>query len=285
MTALDPAALDPAAILLLVATGLAAGLFGSLLGVGGGLLVIPVLHFVFGLPLLPSIGTSLVSVVLTTLVASHGYLGRGLVDVPAAIHLAFGSLLGAYVASRLAIAVPEPALIGAFTLLVLFAAFRLLTGRGRRRPVAGEEAAAAATETAAEPAAADPTAADPTATAPRGAGPLIAVLLSPLAGALAGLLGIGGGLLQLPLLRLVAGLELRRAVATNALLVSWVASVAAFVYASRGDVVPGLLPALLAGTAVGALAGPPLMVRLPRRRLEIVLGLVLVAVALRMLWR
>jgi len=252
--------MDWSSLLILISIGAASGLFGALLGVGGGLLVIPVLHLVFDLPMPLAIGTSLVSVVLTTLVASRSYLARGLVDLPAATHLAFGSLIGAYVGSHLIVRVPETVLSVAFSAVVLTAAWRLAFRRRRD--------------------------AEATAGAPSGIRRrATAFLLSPFAGALAGLLGVGGGFLQLPLLRLISELDLRQVIATNALIVTWIASVASAVHWSQGHVVGSILPPLLAGSALGALAGPAALMGIPQRRVELLLGTVLAVVALRMLWR
>jgi uncharacterized membrane protein YfcA len=242
--------------LLLVVLGAAAGLFGGLLGIGGGVIIVPALYLAGLLPLAAAVGTSLVVITGTSLLASAGYLRRGLVEVDMALEVEVGALLGAAVAAWAAPAVPERFISSIFALVLLACAARLV------RPP--------------HPGAADD---------PGGSRRNAIRLSSPAIGAASGLLGIGGGLLLVPILRLLGRLDIRHAVATSTLTVGWTASVAALVYLRRGDVSLATVPGLLLGVFLGAAAAPWLGARLPRRGLEIVFALVLLWTAVRMIWR
>ncbi|MGH9381997.1 MAG: sulfite exporter TauE/SafE family protein [Thermoanaerobaculia bacterium] len=236
-------------ILGLFAAGGAAGLVGSLLGVGGGLVVVPVLHLLFGVPLRTAVGTSLVVITGTSLVGTAGYLRRGWTMFDLALRLELGALIGAVAASRLAPRVPEHTVAWIFALVLTATALQLAIRSGRRP---GEER--------------------PTESRLRRG---LAWGLAPLGGGASGLLGIGGGLVQVPILRLALGLEMRRAVATSTATVGWTASLAALAYLGRGEVDLAAAPWLLAGILAGGGLGPVLAGRIPRRGLELLFAVLL----------
>lgn len=244
--------------LALLLTGAFAGLVGALLGVGGGVVIVPVLHLLFDLPLAVAVGTSLVVITGTSLIGTAGYVRRGLALVELALSLELFTLGGALVASRLAAGVPEPTLRLVFAVALLTAAVSLWwrgrTDGGSVQPAAG--------------------------------GRLVGALgATPLVGAAAGLLGIGGGLIQVPILRLLLGLEMRRAVATSTVTVGLTASLAALAYLDRGEVEFATAPWLLAGILAGAGVAPSLTDRLPRRWLELLFTGLLLYGAWRMVAR
>lgn len=243
-------------LLILLFGGWFAGLVGGLLGVGGGVVVVPLLHLVFGLPLPLAVGTSLVVITGTSVAGTAGYLDRGLVDLNRAVGLEFGALLGALGASWAAPWLPEALLAYLFAAALSFTAI-YLWWRSRSQ--------------------------DRSQVSPRGT--TAAYLLSPVAGGVAGLLGIGGGIVQVPLLRLLLGLDMRRAVATSTATVGWTASVAAAVYLRRGEVQLEAIPFLLTGILVGGASAPRVGSHLPLRLLEGGFSLLLLYAAVRMVMR
>ena len=81
----------------MMAGGAAAGMFGSLLGLGGGVLIVPLLTLVFGLELREAVGVSLVSVIMTSSVAAGVYLERHVADLRLGMRLELFTALGALV--------------------------------------------------------------------------------------------------------------------------------------------------------------------------------------------
>src|SRR5947209_19668146 len=88
--------------LAMMATGLGAGVFGSLLGLGGGILIVPLLTLGFGLPLIKAVGVSLVCVIMTSGAAAGVYLERRVANLRLGMTLelftATGALVGGLVA-------------------------------------------------------------------------------------------------------------------------------------------------------------------------------------------
>ncbi len=222
------------------------------------MLLVPVLNLGFGWPLREAIGTSLVVVTGTAIAASAGYLRRGLASVRLAMGLEVGALLGAIAASLAAPLVPVPVLARAFAVALVWAAL-LLWWRGREVSATGTEVLPASRSRR-----------------------RLAFATTPIAGLASGWLGVGGGLFQVPILRLILGVDMKRAVATSTLTVGWTAAVAAVFYWRRGWVDIGSLPWLLAGTLAGGALAPVLVRRVPQRSLELAFSLVLVWAAVRM---
>lgn len=257
--------------LLLGLSGLLAGAFGALLGLGGGILIVPVLTLGFGMPLTAAVGTSLIAVIATSTGAAAVNVRAGRADVRLGVTLAGGTVLGASTGGLAAGVLPERVLAGLFALLLLYTAYTM--GRaalGQRDGHTAEDAA-------------DPTAPDgPDAPAYRTRRVPAAVGGSFLAGNISGLLGVGGGLVTVPLVRLVMEAPMRVAVATSNFMIGITAAAGAYAYLFRGDVDPSVAAPVVLGVAVGATAGARLAGRIRAGWLTLVFVVVLLYVAVQM---
>ncbi len=246
-------------LLSLFVIGLAAGGFGALLGVGGGLIIVPALSLLAGLSLHAAIGTSLVCICASSAASAAVYLRRGRVELPVAVELQFFSVAGAIVAGLIAAFIPATPLYLVFAVLLMAVAAQMWpTAQAgwleRRLAVVSARSAVA-----------------------RGA--------SVGAGLMSGLLGVGGGLLNTPVLHLVLGLPFERATATSSYMIGMTAAAGALVYLVRGDVRPGLVTAAMVGTLVGAVPAALGGHRLSARWLRMVFAALLVFVAYQMIRR
>ena len=102
------------------------------------------------------------------------------------------------------------------------------------------------------------------------------------AGALSGLLGLGGGIIKVPVLNTFCGIPIRVAAATSTFMIGVTAAASAFIYFSRGDVALHLTAAVCLGALPGSLLGAHLSERVHARSLKIMMAIVLLAVAARM---
>lgn len=216
--------------LIMLAGGLVAGSLGSLLGLGGGILIVPLLTLGFELPLRDAVGVSLVCVVATSAASAGVFLERGMADLRLAMRLELFSAVGAVVGGLVAFALDERLLAGLFAGLMLYVAFTMI----RRAIHPGEEAAEAST-----------------AGTERPRRFTVGAIGSVGGGVLSALLGIGGGALMVPLMHLVMGLPLRVAAATSGLMIGVTAAASGIVYLLKG----GIDPYVLGPTAVGVFAG------------------------------
>jgi hypothetical protein len=265
--------------LVLLVGGIATGIFGSLLGLGGGVLIVPLLTLVMGFPLLTAVGVSLICVIVTSGAAAGVYLERRVANLRLGMTLELFTATGALVGGLIAFAIPERILEGAFVVLLVYTALTMLR---RRDPAALPDADVGAAPV--EPA--PPTFVD------RLSGPGYRVRAIPAAivgsvgaGVASALLGIGGGLIKVPLMHVVMGVPLRVATATSNLMIGITASASAIVYLLRG----GIHAFVAAPTAIGVFIGASIGSRIaPRVDLRVLRGLfvvILLYTALQMLMK
>lgn len=117
-------------VLWLVAIGLAAGFAGGLIGVGGGLIVIPALVFIMGMSQTTAQGTNLaVMIPPIGLLAAMNYYKSGMINIKYAIIIAIFSFIGGYFGSKLAVNIDQTILKRVFGMFMLFIAFKMLIGK------------------------------------------------------------------------------------------------------------------------------------------------------------
>ncbi len=240
----------------LVCGGIFAGAFGSLLGLGGGTLLVPLLTLVFGLSLRDAVGVSLVAVVMTSSAAAGVYLERRVANLRLGMTLELFTSIGALVGGTVAFLLDEQVLALLFTLLLVYTAISMAR---RREP---EPSLAVEVPSDDDPPPDDDTFVDTLSgpgyevrRLPAGA------VVSLFAGVVSALLGIGGGLVKVPAMHLIMGVPLRVATATSNLMIGVTASAGAIVYLLRG----GIDPFVAGPTAVGVFVGASLASRLAHR--------------------
>ena len=255
--------------LLLALAGLGAGTFGSLLGLGGGVLLVPVLTLAFGYPIVVAAGASLVAVIATSAGAASHYVRTGQADVRLGLVLETATVVGALVGGLLAGFLPERVLALGFAALLAYVAVIL----GRRALDGGTGDAAVEDE------------------ADAGHQPLPRAMASPAragaggAGIISSLLGIGGGIVKVPLVHLLLGRSMRVSVATSNFVIGVTAAAGAYPYLVRGDVDPGVAGPVVIGVAAGAFLGARIAGRINARLLAIVFIVILLYTAAQMALR
>jgi uncharacterized membrane protein YfcA len=117
-------------ILILIVVGVAAGMLSGLVGVGGGIIIVPALVLLLGFDQKTAQGTSLAMILLPTgIFGVWNYYQKGMVDIKAVLVLAAGFVIGAYFGSKLAISLPEDAVKKVFGVLLLLVAAKFLLGK------------------------------------------------------------------------------------------------------------------------------------------------------------
>lgn len=254
---------EPIKILLLAAVGFAAGGFGALAGVGGGIIITPLLVIYLGVPLHQAIGVSLVSVIATSTATSSVNVEKRVTDIRLGMTLELATTLGAAAAAIVAAYVSKRALA------LLFVAFLLYSASSLVKRAWGARNEALQTEIPPyEP-----------QNYPAG----MAASLG--AGAFSGLLGVGGGVIKVPVMYMFMHVPLRVATATSNFTIGVTAATGAYIYYGRGDVNVGIAAAVVAGVFAGSLLGAQFA---PKVRSVYVLALfigITVLLALQMLHR
>jgi hypothetical protein len=258
--------------LIMIGGGIAAGLFGSLLGLGGGILIVPLLTLGFKLPLLTAVGVSLVCVIVTSGAASGVYLERRVANLRLGMTLELFTAIGALGGAMVAFLIPEQVLSGLFGGLLLYVAATMARGR---EPSPDESADPKEVES-------------PGSFVASLSGPgyrvrnlRLGAVGSVFAGIVSALLGIGGGTVKVPVMHVLMGVPLRVATATSNLMIGITASSGAIVYLLRGQIDAYVV----APTAVGVFLGASLGSRIAHRIELRVLRLLFVAILLYTAWQ
>ena len=240
--------------------GIAAGVIAALLGIGGGVLNVPLLTLVFGVPVRNALGASLVAAIATSDATALWPHKRRLMDAGLAWALALASTFGATLGATVALAISPEIIQALFALLLLYVAYQLT------RP---ERAVTDEVAVEAQP-------------APGRLRQVAMWLIALFAGASSGLLGIGGGVLIVPGLNLVLRKPFKVSTATSNLLVGLTALTGAFTFWAGGALLLVPTVPLAAGAFVGALIGSVLDRRVSSRTLRWGMALLLTFVAVQL---
>lgn len=268
----------------MIGGGAAAGVFGSLLGLGGGILIVPLLTLGFGLPLREAVGVSLVSVMMTSSAAAGVYLERHVANLRLGMTLELFTAIGALVGGSIAFLLDERLLSLLFAVLLAYVALTMLQARTHEPNLS------------VDPPEVDPISEDSAPTRPTvldqlgGEGYQVRNLGRGIVGALgagvaSALLGIGGGIIKVPLMHLAMGVPLRVATATSNLMIGITAAASAVIYLIHGGIDPYVAGPTGIGVFVGATVGSRLGHRLDLRYLRLLFVVVLGYTALQMLLR
>jgi hypothetical protein len=232
---------------LLVVLGFFAGLLGALTGIGGGVLLSPILALHFGIPIRQAIGTSLVAVITTSAASSSVHLQRHTTDIRLGMTLELATALGAAVTAYLVGYFNRNWLEGIFAGFLLYSSITILA-RGGKVKDQEEPPATSTGETVIPPY-------EPQHY-PLGLG------ASLIAGGLSGLLGIGGGPIKVPVMYIFMNVPLMVATATSNFMIGVTAAASAIVYYRRGDILVELAAPLAVGVFLGSLLGARLAPRI-----------------------
>jgi uncharacterized membrane protein YfcA len=256
---------------LLFAIALVAAALGGMLGMAGGIFVVPVLTMLLGVPLRIAIGASLVSVIACSCGSAAPYLRAGLTNLRLAIVLETATALGAVTGVLVVGAVPLPALYALFAAILLVSAYQMrarridvaTTAAGRDRlQLGGSFRDAHGCEHAYH-----------VQRLPLGLGLMYG------AGLVSALLGIGSGVLKIPAMDSALRLPIKVSSATSNLMIGVTGCASAGAYLLRGDIVPAIAGPIALGSVVGALLGARVLMAISSERIRLVFVVVLVALA------
>jgi uncharacterized membrane protein YfcA len=265
--------------LLVGGASIVAGLLGSLTGLGGGVVIVPLLTLAFGVDIRYAIGASLVSVIATSSGAAAAYVREGYSNIRIGMVLEIATTLGALGGAALATHLPTNIIAVVFGVALLVSAWLSI------RPP--REAAISRVP--------DPLAAHlrldssyPTPDGPRsyrvhslGAG----FGLMGLAGVLSGLLGIGSGAVKVLAMDQVMRIPFKVSTTTSNFMIGVTAAASAGVYLSRGYIDPGLAMPVMLGVLAGSMTGARLLTGARTRVLRYLFGGVVAALAIEMLYQ
>ncbi len=243
-------------ILIVLLVAVAAGLLGSLLGLGGGIIVIPALTTFLGVDIRLAIGASIVSVIATSSGAAAAYVRDHLSNIRAGMFLELGTTTGALTGAYLGGILAGRALYLIFAVVLGYSAVAMFRKRREEAPppftpdpISRRLRLASSYE--------DKSLGRVVSYQVTGALPGLALMY--IAGAVSGLLGIGSGALKVPAMDLAMRLPIKVSTATSNFMIGVTAAASASVYFARGQIHPVLAAPVATGVLLGAVAGSKLL--------------------------
>lgn len=256
-----------------------AGLLGALTGLGGGIVVIPMLTLGFGVDIRYAAGAALVSVIATSSGAASSYVKKGFSNLRIGMLLEVATTAGGVSGALVAGDLPEQAI------MLLFGVVLLLSSVLSLRPPSDD-----GTSTVSDPIARR-LRLDGSYPAPEGRiayrvrGVPSAFGLMFVAGALSGLLGIGSGAVKVLALDRAMHLPFKVSTTTSNFMIGVTAAASAGVYLARGYIDPGLAMPVMLGVLAGALAGAQILARAESRTLRVLFAGVIALLGVQMALR
>lgn len=257
--------------------GLLGGFFGAMVGLGGGVFIIPGLTLFMGVPIHSAVAAGLISVVATSTTAAASYVREGLSNIRLGITLETMTVLGALAGGLVGTSLGKEALSGIFGgIMIMVAVYMLFSGRatsaiGTECSDLGEFGASYYDRNQQKEVSYRPKRL------------WVGLLTSLIAGIVSGLLGVGGGFLNVPVLILVLGVPVRAATTTSSFMLGATACAGSLVYLTKGLIDPTVAVPVVLGVIVGAYLGSKLAVKVRSTVLIAILAVVLFALSVQMI--
>jgi len=257
---------------------LTAGFLGALTGLGGGVVIVPLLVSVFGVDIRYAVGASLVSVIATSLGAASTYIKQGYTNLRLGMFLEVATTIGALIGAMIATFISVKALSIVLAVVLLYSAF--LSQQPKLDNLETESP-------------------DPTGTYLQlnGTYPTPEGLMSYqvhsvpggfsvmlVAGILSGLLGIGSGAFKVLAMDQIMRIPFKVSTTTSNFMIGVTAAASAGVYLARGYIDPGLSMPVMLGVLPGAFLGARVLIGAKTQTLRIIFSLVLVVMAFKMVY-
>jgi uncharacterized protein len=254
-----------------------AGFLGSLTGLGGGVVIVPLLTLVFHVDIRYAIGASLVSVIATSCGAAAAYVREGYSNIRVGMFLEIATTTGAITGALVAVHLPLSYIAIIFGLVLLYSAY--ISYRPPKEPPAAGKTGRFASLLRM----------DGSFPTPQGMqeyhvqGVPVGFGLMYVAGVLSGLLGIGSGAIKVLAMDRAMRLPFKVSTTTSNFMIGVTAAASAGVYLSRGYIDPGLAMPVMLGVLLGSVAGTYVLARARVPLLRTVFSLLIAALAVEMI--
>lgn len=260
----------------------AAGLFGSLVGIGGGIIIVPILTLLYHVDIRLAIGASILSVIATSSGAAVTYVRERLTNLRAGMFLEIGTTIGAVVGAYITTLITGNVLFILFAIVLIYSTLAMFHNRYHEAVLTTSNDALAnyfhlhgsyydqnehreisykITNTK------------------------LGLVLMYIAGMISALLGVGSGALKVPAMDIAMHMPIKASAATSDFMIGVTAAASAAAYFARGQINPIIAAPIALGVLVGAIIGSRLLNRITPRYIQNLFILALVVVAIEMLQR
>lgn len=266
-------------ILILFLGAILAGFLGALTGLGGGVVVIPLLTLGFGVDMRYAIGAALVTSIASSSGAAAAYIKEGITNVRIGMFLEIATTTGAVMGAVIAIWLDKQYIAILFGCVLIFSAIRTITKKeDHSDPNAPEDKLAAKLKLNSSYPMKDGVVAYKVQNVATG------YSLMTLAGILSGLLGIGSGALKVLAMDTAMKIPFKVSTTTSNFMVGVTAAASAVIYLQRGYIDPGLCMPIVVGVLLGAFIGSKILPKANVKRLRQLFSVVIFILALSMMY-
>ncbi len=264
--------------LIIFISSFSAGILGSLTGLGGGVVIIPLLTLVFGVDIRYAVGTSLICVIATSSGSAASYVKKGISNIRIGLFLEIATTIGAISGAYLAGIVSTHVVAVTFGIVLIFSA--IITGRRKEEFINGVKTrrTAAFLRMNGKYEFRNEQISYTVSNVPGG------FSIMYVAGALSGLLGIGSGALKVVAMDYVMKLPFRVSTTTSNFMIGVTAAASAGIYLQKGYIDPGLSLPVVLGVLPGALLGAKFLMKFHTKWLRIVFAIVITFLAVEMIF-
>lgn len=257
-----------------------AAILGSMLGLGGGVFLVPILTLFFGIDPKLAVGASAIVVVTNSVVGSTNHLRSRFTNLRLAMLLQVSMALGAIAGALYGVMADPRVIYAVFGAVLVYSAVSMVLKR--------ERAVGAPSEATADPLELGAAFRDPAIQQDVGYVPVRpgwGMGVGAGAGVISGMLGVGGGVVMVPAMNLLMRVPVKAAVGTSSFMIGITSVATAFVYYSRGKIDPTLVVPAIVGVFVGGQVGSRLTRRLKAQRLALIFSLILLYLGISLLLR
>ena len=248
--------------LLIIIIGVAAGIFGAVLGLGGGIIIIPVLTQVFHVDFKMAVATSLVAVIATSTGGAITYLKEQKANIRLGMTLEVTTTIGSLIAVIIIGVISEKLLTVIFIAILLYSGYNMFISI---RPKVSFDNITDENNYKIE-------------NLPLG------MTVSLIAGMLSGLLGIGGGLIKVPAMTLLMKIPIKPATATSNFMIGVTAATSALFYFGKEVIITDITAAMTIGVLIGAFIGVRVSGKLKNNTIIYTFIAVILLTAVKMIW-
>ncbi|WP_295767731.1 sulfite exporter TauE/SafE family protein [uncultured Mucilaginibacter sp.] len=263
-------------IILLLGSYLA-GLLGSLTGLGGGVVVIPLLTLVFGVDIRYAIGAALLASIATSSGAATAYVKEGITNIRLGMFLEIATTIGAVIGALLAVYTPVNIIAIMFGSVLIFSAAMTLRKKNQEALTEGSKLSYLLKLNGSYP-----TKDGVVSYKLKNIG--VGFSIMTVAGVISGLLGIGSGALKVLAMDTAMRIPFKVSTTTSNFMIGVTAAASAVVYLQRGYMDPGIGFPVILGVLAGAFTGSKLLARINPQTLRIIFCVAIVFVALQMIY-
>ncbi len=250
-------------LLILFASALGVGFISAMAGIGGGSLLVPFMVLVLGYNIKVAVAAGLLCVIATSSMAASEYLKKNIVDLKTALLLEPITSLGAIIGANLTLSLPSDVVEGLLGILLLYVSLTMLRKSLQKQGVEENNTRPGKIS---------------------GRRKTYGMTASFVAGLMSGMLGLGGGVLKVPIMSLIMGIPIKIAVATSSFMIGLTASSGGIIYLVNGMVKAEVAAPLIAGIIPGAYLGARYLRKLKPRTVRLVFAILLLYASIRLIY-